>query len=95
VEQYDSQKREGGLFVDYINTFLKFKTETSGYPTWVKDGVVEEKYIRDLHAKHTKNILHDTYTLYGAVRKDGRSRGVRGTEPQTNNSTPTIQHGID
>ena len=35
VTQYDRATGEGGLFVEYINTFLKLKTEASGYPSWV------------------------------------------------------------
>jgi len=30
VTKYDPQTREVGLFVDYINTFLKLKAEASG-----------------------------------------------------------------
>ena len=30
TEQYDSKKKTGGLFIDYVNTFLKMKQETSG-----------------------------------------------------------------
>jgi hypothetical protein len=32
VTQYDRQTGEGGLFVEYVNTFLKLKAEASGYP---------------------------------------------------------------
>jgi hypothetical protein len=32
--QYDSQSRDGGLFVDYINTFLKLKAEASLFQAW-------------------------------------------------------------
>jgi len=34
--QYIPETREGGLFVDYINTFLKFKPEAIGYPGRVR-----------------------------------------------------------
>ena len=34
VKQYKPETGEGGLFVDYINTFLKLKAEASGYPAW-------------------------------------------------------------
>jgi hypothetical protein len=34
--QYDPTSGEGGLFVQYINTFVKLKAEASGYPNWVK-----------------------------------------------------------
>ena len=29
---YDQEKKTGGLFTDFVNTFLKVKTEASGYP---------------------------------------------------------------
>ena len=33
----ESQTHEGGLFVDYINTFLKIKAEASAYNSWVRN----------------------------------------------------------
>jgi len=36
VTKYDPHTREGGLFEEYINTFLKLKAEASGYPAWVR-----------------------------------------------------------
>ena len=36
VTQYDPDTCEGGLFVEYINTFLKLKAEASGYPSCVR-----------------------------------------------------------
>ena len=36
VTQYDVATGEGGLFVEYINKFLKLKAEASGYPNWVR-----------------------------------------------------------
>ena len=35
VTPYDPTTGQGGLFVEYINTFLKLKAEASGYPSWV------------------------------------------------------------
>jgi hypothetical protein len=32
VIRYDPQTREGGLFAQYIDTFMKLKAEDSGYP---------------------------------------------------------------
>ena len=34
VTQYDPQRGNGGLFAQYIDTFLKLKAEASGYPSW-------------------------------------------------------------
>ena len=45
VIQYNPERGEGGLFVDYINTFLKLKAEASGYPGWVRSPADEERQI--------------------------------------------------
>jgi hypothetical protein len=37
VTYFDPATGEEGLFVHYINTFLKLKAEASGYPTWVRN----------------------------------------------------------
>jgi hypothetical protein len=42
VTQNKPETGEGGLFVDYINTFLKIKAEASGYPFWVRSPEDEE-----------------------------------------------------
>jgi hypothetical protein len=46
VTQYDRETGEGGLFADYINTFLKLKAQASGYPSWVRTPDDEDSYIR-------------------------------------------------
>ena len=51
VTQYDPHTCEGGLFVDYINTFLKLKAEASGYPSWVRSPEEEEQYNENLYAR--------------------------------------------
>jgi len=49
VTRYDPASGEGGLFVDYINTFLKLKAEASGYPNWVQCPEDEERYVNAFH----------------------------------------------
>jgi len=34
--KYDPTTDQGGLFVEYINTFVKLKAEASGYHSWVR-----------------------------------------------------------
>ena len=34
AEKYDSKTKTGGIFTDYVNTFLKIKQEASGWPEW-------------------------------------------------------------
>ena len=48
VMQYNPKTGKGGLFVEYINTFLKLKAETSGYPCWVRTSADEDQYIEML-----------------------------------------------
>jgi len=45
VTQHNPQSGEGGLFVDYINTFVKLKAEASGYSCCVSSPDDEELYI--------------------------------------------------
>jgi hypothetical protein len=47
VTRYDRDTGEGGLFVEYINTFLKLKAEASAYPSWVRSPSDEDRYIEE------------------------------------------------
>jgi len=51
VTQYDPQTGQGGLFIQYRDTFLKLKTEASGYQDWVRTPEDEECYIANFSAK--------------------------------------------
>ena len=44
--QYDPNNGKGGLFADYINTFLKIKQQASGWPSWCTDENKKSDYIR-------------------------------------------------
>jgi hypothetical protein len=57
VTRYNPQTGDGGLFAQYINTFLKWKAETSGYPNWVQCPADEDKYISNFQA--SEGILLD------------------------------------
>ena len=45
--QYDRDTKSGGLFSTYVNTFLKFKQEASGWPEWCQTDADREKYVLD------------------------------------------------
>jgi hypothetical protein len=51
VTQFDPSTGEGGLFATYIDTFLKLKAETSGYPAWVTCPEDEVRYVRSFNSK--------------------------------------------
>ena len=46
VYESDSQTHEGGLFAEYIKTFLKLKAEGSGYTGWVPNREAEYVMLR-------------------------------------------------
>jgi hypothetical protein len=46
VTQYNPETNDRGLFVDYINTFLKLKAEASGYPSWAQTHDNEDQLIQ-------------------------------------------------
>jgi hypothetical protein len=45
TSKYDPLKKEGGLFSEFINCFLKIKQENSGWPAWVQSDEDKAKYI--------------------------------------------------
>ena len=44
-EQYNSKTKSGGLFTEYINTFLQMKQQADGFPSWVKTEEDKQEYI--------------------------------------------------
>ncbi|XP_055388262.1 uncharacterized protein LOC129616653 [Condylostylus longicornis] len=46
-ETYDSISKTGGLFTDYMNYFIKYKTEGSGYPTGIQTKSEQDAYIKN------------------------------------------------
>ena len=55
--QYNSDKKNGGLFTSYVNTFLKIKQEASGYPEWVLTEDDKDLCVKDY--LHHEGILLD------------------------------------
>ena len=51
VSQYDPLLRQGGVFTEYVNTFLKIKQEASGWPDWCKTEEDRQKYTEDYFEK--------------------------------------------
>ena len=68
VTRYDPETVEGGLFVDYIDTFLKLKAEASGYPSWVRTADDEDRYI-DLFYQNEGIRLDRDSIRYNAAKR--------------------------
>jgi hypothetical protein len=68
VTKYDLHTREGFLFADYINTFLKLKAEASGYPAWVRNPEDEERYFETFNAREIVLMDRDAIRPNAAKR---------------------------
>ena len=71
VIQYDPQTDNEGLFVQYIDTFLKLMAEASGYTSWVHSPADEDLYISKFAASEV--IQMDRHYRV-QPRKAGRSQ---------------------
>jgi len=91
VTQYNPETGEGGLFVDYINTFLKLKAEASGYPDWVKNPEDEERYIKSFW--ESEGIRLDKEAIKYNTAKRGLAKlclnSMWGKLTERNNRTQT------
>ena len=74
---YDRDTKTGGVFAGYINTFLKFKQEASGWPVWCEsDDDEKDRYISYYADKEGINLSPD------AIEKKPRSPFPSKTLPQ-------------
>ena len=51
VEVWNFPKKSSNLFTGYIDTFLKIKQETSGWPSWCQPEEQKRQYIREYERK--------------------------------------------
>ena len=47
MTELDPSTGERGLFVEYVNTFLKIKQEASGWPSWCVDENTKLQYLQE------------------------------------------------
>ena len=68
VVQYDAQSGEGGLFSDYINSFLKLKQEASGWPEWCSSEVERNNYIEQFKTREGIQLDRDAICTNPGLR---------------------------
>ena len=68
VTQYYLQTEQGGLFVEYINKFLKLKSEAIGYPDWVGNPEEKNRYIDNFYASEGIRLDKEAIKLNAAKR---------------------------
>lgn len=59
ISQYDPKSKTGGLFTEYVNTFLKLKQEASGWPKWCVTEGDRQKYIKLYNEKEGILLEYD------------------------------------
>ena len=57
ISQYDPNSKTGGIFTQYVNTFLKVKQEASGWPDWCVNEHDKQTYIHQYYER--EGILLD------------------------------------
>ena len=72
VTQYNPETDEGGLFVYYINTFLKLKSQARGYPCWVRSPADEEQFVES--SWKNEGISLDMETIKSKAAKRGLAK---------------------
>jgi len=68
VTKYNPETSEGGLFVDYINTFLKLKVEACGYPGWVRSPEDEEQDVESFWTTERISLVRESIKSNAAKR---------------------------
>ena len=68
ITQYSRETDLGGVFVDYMKTFLKLNAEASGYPSWLRSPEEEERYIQSF--RESEGIEMDKASIkYNAAER--------------------------
>ena len=66
--QYDQTTGRGGLFAQYVNTFLKIKTQASGWPAGCSSEEAKMRYLRDYKDKEGITLDSDKIEKNGGLR---------------------------
>ena len=66
--RYNPDTKEGGLFTEYVNTFLRLKQEASGYPDSCQTEEDKLQYIKDYEAKEGVKLDPDRVQKNPALR---------------------------
>jgi hypothetical protein len=66
--QYDQRTGEGGLFKDYVHTFLKLKQEASGYPKHCTTEQSRDEYVRTYRERQGISLDKERIELNPGLR---------------------------
>ena len=56
VYHFPSERRQVGLFAEYVNTWLKIKQESAGYPAWATNPTDKARYVHQYKQREDINL---------------------------------------
>ena len=68
VTKYDPSTGDGGLFAQYMNTFMKIKMEASGYPSQCDTDQEKNKYIERVRVHEGITLCPDDISFNAGRR---------------------------
>ena len=68
TDEYNPIHKNGGLFTEYIDMFLKGKQEASGYPDEVKTEIEKDEYIKKYYEKEGVLLDKNNIKLNSGMR---------------------------
>jgi len=71
--QYNPETKKGGLFAEYVNQFLKVKTEASGYPAECKSEGEKSRYIQNFYEKEGVMLEAEKIKKNAGLRSIGKA----------------------
>ena len=72
VWHFPPNQRKQGLFANYVNTWLKIKTESSGYPAWADTPDKKQRYVSEYQLR--EGIALDPDMI---IKNPGRKTGSK------------------
>ena len=71
--QYDTESGSGGLFADYINTFLKLKQQSSGWPKECTTRETKDRYVQEYATRERIHLDPQSIESNPALRTIAKS----------------------
>ena len=72
ISQYDPESKSGGIFTEYVNTFLKMKQEASGWPSSCNTEAERWQYINDYERKEGIRLEYEHIKQNPGMRAIGK-----------------------
>jgi len=69
VVEYDRVKKEGGIFTEYVNMFMKLKTEVNCWPKWCNSEEQRNKYIKEYYEREGVQFYNSKMSKKNKARK--------------------------